>query len=68
MWAGDSDEISIVILAQNGPCRRDLRDWFNSGEEIGTLSMNEPNKGMNLVVFTAERFLMNGHQMEVLQN
>jgi hypothetical protein len=30
--------------------------------------MNEPNKEMNLAVLTAERFLMNGHQIEVLQN
>jgi hypothetical protein len=30
--------------------------------------MNEPNNGINLVVFTAQRFLTNGHQMEVLQS
>jgi hypothetical protein len=66
--AGDIDEIIAVILCQNGPRQHRLRDRFDSGQEIGTLSMNEPNKGMNLVVFTAERFLINDHQMEVLQN
>jgi hypothetical protein len=40
-----------------------ISEGFDSGEEIGILSMNEPNKGMNLVIFTAKRFLMNGHQM-----
>jgi hypothetical protein len=30
--------------------------------------MNEPDEGMNLIVFNAEEFLMNDDQMEVLRN
>jgi hypothetical protein len=66
--AGDVDEIIAVMLCQNGSRQHCLRERFDSGHEIGTLSMNEPGKGMNLVLFTAERFWMNDHQIEVLQN
>jgi hypothetical protein len=66
--AGDIDEIIDVILCQNGSRQRCLRDRFDAGQEIGTLSMNGTNKGMNLVIFTAERFLMNYRQIEVLRN
>jgi hypothetical protein len=52
--AGDIDEIIVVILCQNGPRQRCLRHRFDSVQEIGTLSMNEPDEGMNLVVFTVE--------------
>jgi hypothetical protein len=37
-------------------------------QEIATFSMNELNKAMNLVIFNAEGFLMNSHQMKVLHN
>jgi hypothetical protein len=41
---------------------------LDSTQEIATVSMNGPDKAMNLVVFNAAGFLMNSHQMEVLQN
>jgi hypothetical protein len=35
-------------------------------QEIVTISMNNPDEGINLVIFNAQGFLMNDHQMEVL--
>jgi hypothetical protein len=37
-------------------------------QEIATVPMNEPDEGMNMMVFNAEKFLTNDHQMKVLQN
>jgi hypothetical protein len=37
-------------------------------QEITTILMNEPDKGTNLVLFSAKGFLMNDHQMEVPQH
>jgi hypothetical protein len=37
-------------------------------QEIATVSMADPDGGINLVVLNAKGFLMNDHQMEALQN
>jgi hypothetical protein len=39
---------------------------LDSVQEIATVSMNEHHEAMNLVIFNAEGFLMNNHQMEIL--
>jgi hypothetical protein len=37
-------------------------------QEIATVLMNGRDEAVNLVVFNAERFLMNGPQVKVRQN
>jgi hypothetical protein len=65
---GDIEEIIAFNRSQNGIHEGCLRDQLDSVQEIATISMNGPDKAMNLVVFYAAGFLMNSHQKEVLQN
>jgi hypothetical protein len=64
----DIEEIIVVILSQNGRYQGHLRARSDSVQEVATVSMNEPDKGINLVIFNADGLLMNDHQMEVFQN
>jgi hypothetical protein len=68
MPPGEIKEIIASILSQNRTLAGYLRDRSDPLREIGIVSMNEPDEGMNLAVFNAEDLLLNDHQMEGLRN
>jgi hypothetical protein len=51
---GEIEEIIVFILSQNRTLAGYLRDQLDSRREIGIVSMNDPDEGMNLAVFNAE--------------
>jgi hypothetical protein len=65
---GDVQEIIALVLSRNETLQGYLRDRLNSAPEIATVSMNEPDQGMNLAIFNAEGHLLKDHEMEVLRN
>jgi hypothetical protein len=65
---GDIEDATAITLSQNGTYQGYLRASLDFVQEIATDSMNGPDKAMNLAIFNAGGFLMNGHQAGVLQN
>jgi hypothetical protein len=65
---GDIEEIIDFILSQNRTLFSYLRDRLGSLRQIGILSKNKSDEGMNLAVFNTEGLFLNDHQMEVLQS
>jgi hypothetical protein len=68
MPRGEIEGIIVFILSQNRTPAGYLIDQLDSLREIGILSMNKPDEGMNLEVFNAEGLLLNDHQMKALRN
>jgi hypothetical protein len=65
---GDIQDIINVILAQNETLQDYLKDRLNSVRQIASVSMDTPDKGMNLAIFNADGIVRNDYQIEVLQN
>jgi hypothetical protein len=65
---GGTEEIIGSILSQNRTLQGHLRDRLDSVREIATVAMDEPDDGMNLAIFNAERALLDDHQLEVVRN
>jgi hypothetical protein len=65
---GGTEEIIASILSQNKTLQGYLRDQLDSVREIATVAMDEPDDGMNLATFNAERALLDDHQMEAVRN
>jgi hypothetical protein len=65
---GDIQEIINVILAQDERLRGYLKDRLNSVRQIASVSMNEPDEGMNLAIFNADGIVRNDCQIEVCRN
>jgi hypothetical protein len=68
MQPGEIEDIIALILSQNKTLAGYLRNRLDSLREMGSVSMNEPDEGMNLEVFNTEGLLLNDHQMETLRN
>jgi hypothetical protein len=49
----DIQQIIAFILSQNKTLQGYLRDRLDSIREMATVSMNEPDEGMNLAIFNA---------------
>jgi hypothetical protein len=65
---GGAEEIIAYILSRNRTRQGYLRDRLDSVREIATVATDEPDNGMNLAVFNAERVLLNDHQLEIVRN
>jgi hypothetical protein len=65
---GGTEEIIASILSQNRILQGYLRDRLDSAREIATVSMDEPDDGMNLAIFNAEVALLDDYQHEVVDN
>jgi hypothetical protein len=65
---GGTEEIIASILSQNGTLQGYLRDRLDSVREIDTVAMDQPDDGMNLVIFNAKGTLFDDHQLEVVCN
>jgi chorismate mutase len=51
--SGGIEEIIAIILSQNHALQHYLRQRLDSLQEIGAVSMDEPDEGMNLAIFNA---------------
>jgi hypothetical protein len=51
---GGTEEIIASILSQNRTVPGYLRNRLDSGREIATVAMDEPDDGMNMAIFNAE--------------
>jgi hypothetical protein len=58
---GGTEEIIASIPSQNRALQGYLRDRLGSVREIATVAMDEPDDGMNLVIFNAEGALLDNH-------
>jgi hypothetical protein len=67
MPSHDIEHIIALILARNETLEGYLKDRLESVREIAAVSMDGPNKGMNLVILNAEGLLLNEHGLAVLR-
>jgi hypothetical protein len=65
---GDIDEMIDFILSQNRTLPGYLRNRLDPLRQIGIVSTNESDEGINLTVFNAEGLFQNDHQIEVLRS
>jgi hypothetical protein len=65
---GGIEEIMASILSQNRTHQGYLRYRQDQVREIATVAMDEPDDGMNLGIFNAERALLDDQQLEVVRS
>jgi hypothetical protein len=65
--SADTQKLIADILKGNTTLRDYMTQRLDVVREIASVSMNEPDEGMNLAIFNAEGISLTEHQLEVLR-